>query len=126
MSDDANDKPVPLPVTEPAAECEPDEPGTAVVPAPPPVPAPVFAPVPAPPVEDVGYTASGVPTFESVREKIETRYGTAQGAQELAAETPEGRTAEEQFDARQKAAAERLEQIRSSMRSDADKESGEA
>lgn len=118
MRDDATEQPVPAPATEPAAECEPDEPGTAV--------APTAAPVPVPPVEDVGYTAGGVPTFESVREKIETRYGTALGAQELAADTPEGRTAEEQFEARQKAAAERLEQIRSSMRSDAGKESGEA
>jgi len=69
------------------------------------------------PVEpaDTGYTASGVPTFDSVREKIETRYGTAIGAAELAAETPEGRTVEEQYDARQRAAAERLAQIRESM-----------
>ncbi len=65
---------------------------------------------------DTGYTPSGVPTFESVREKIETRYGTAIGAAELAAETPEGRTVEEQYDARQRAAAERLAQIRESMR----------
>ena len=70
------------------------------------------------PVEpvDTGYTASGVPTFESVREKIETRYGTAIGATELDADTPEGRTVEEQYDARQRAAAERLAQIRDSMR----------
>ena len=54
--------------------------------------------------------------FESVREKIETRYGTAIGAAELDAETPEGRTVEEQYDARQRAAAERLAQIRESMR----------
>ena len=65
---------------------------------------------------DTGYTPSGVPTFESVREKIETRYGTAIGSAELDAETPEGRSIEEQYDARQKAAAERLEQIRESMR----------
>jgi len=71
--------------------------------------------VPVPPI-DTGYTAAGVPTFDSVREKIETRYGTAIGASELASETPEGRTVEEQYDARQKAAAERLEQIRASMR----------
>ena len=58
---------------------------------------------------------SGVPTFESVREKIETRFGTALGAAELDAETPEGRTVEEQYEARQKAAAERLEEIRASM-----------
>jgi phage shock protein A len=76
---------------------------------------------------DTGYTAAGVPTFDSVREKIETRYGTAIGAtelaaSELAAQTPEGRTVEEQYDARQRAAAERLKQIRASMR---DPESGQ-
>jgi phage shock protein A len=69
------------------------------------------------PVEpaDTGYTPSGVPTFESVREKIETRYGASIGAAELDAESPEGRTVEEQYDARQRAAAERLAQIRESM-----------
>ncbi len=66
------------------------------------------------PVE-TGYTPDGVPTFESVREKIETRYGTAIGAAELASETPEGRSVEEQYEARQKAAAERLARIRESM-----------
>ncbi len=67
---------------------------------------------------DTGYTPSGVPTFDSVREKIETRYGTAIGAAELAAESPEGRTVEEQYDARQRAAAERLAEIRKSMHTD--------
>lgn len=66
--------------------------------------------------DEVGYTETGVPTFESVREKIETRFGTALGASELAAETPGGRAVEEQYEARQKAAAERLAQIRESMR----------
>ena len=64
---------------------------------------------------DTGYTPGGVPTFESVREKIETRYGTAIGASALAAETPAGRSVEEQYEERQRAAAERLEQIRQSM-----------
>jgi len=76
-------------------------------------------PRPAPPPAasaDSGYTPDGIPTFESVREKIETRYGTAIGATELAAETPEGRSVEEQYEERQRAAAERLEQIRESMR----------
>jgi phage shock protein A len=59
-----------------------------------------------------------VPTFESVREKIETRYGTAIGASELDAESPEGRTVEEQYDARKRAAAERPAEIRESMRGD--------
>jgi phage shock protein A len=86
-------------------------------------PAPV--PIPAQPV-DTGYTPGGVPTFDSVREKIETRFGTAIGAAELAAETPEGRTVEEQYDARQRAAAERLEQIRASMHDESDPKSGQA
>ncbi len=40
---------------------------------------------------DPRYDSAGVPTFESVREKIETRYGTALGATELDAESPQGR-----------------------------------
>jgi phage shock protein A len=77
-------------------------------------PEPTSPPAPVEPV-DTGYTADGVPTFESVREKIETRYGTAAGHAELDAENPEGRTVAEQYDARQRAAAERLAQIRESM-----------
>ncbi|AFM17366.1 hypothetical protein Mycch_2594 [Mycolicibacterium chubuense NBB4] len=66
--------------------------------------------------EPDGYSDSGVPTFDSVREKIETRYTTALGSAELAAETPEGRTVDEQYDARQRAAAKRLDEIRQSLR----------
>ncbi|MCB0948727.1 MAG: hypothetical protein KDB44_05490 [Mycobacterium sp.] len=69
---------------------------------------------------EAGYTAHGVPTFESVREKIESRYATSIGSAELAAETPEGRSAEEQYDARQEAAAQRVAQIRDAMRKDRD------
>ena len=92
----------------------PDEP----TPTPEPTPDPPAEPAATQPVGpvDTGYTASGVPTFESVREKIETRYGTAIGAAELDADTPEGRTVEEQYDTRQRAAAQRLAQIRESMR----------
>lgn len=99
---------------ETAAELPSNEPIDAeLVPlGPVPAPGPVGAPA------DPGYTPDGVPTFESVREKIENRYGTAIGAAELAAETPEGRSVEEQYEARQQAAAERLEQIRRSMRND--------
>lgn len=82
----------------------------------------IAEPVPVP-LEDTGYTgytAAGVPTFDSVRERIETRYGTAIGSAELAAETPQGRSVEEQYEARQKAAAERLEEIRASMRDEPD------
>jgi hypothetical protein len=98
------------PAQESEATVEPDP-----APAMPPAVEPAPTTAPAPPA-DTGYTPSGVPTFESVREKIETRYGTAIGAAELDAETPEGRTVEEQYDARQRAAAERLAQIRESMR----------
>ena len=82
------------------------------------------AAIPLEPV-DTGYTPSGVPTFDSVREKIETRYGTAIGSAELDAESPEGRTVEEQYDARQRAAAERLDEIRKSMHKD-DKDADDA
>ena len=68
---------------------------------------------------DPGYTDSGVPTFDSVREKIESRYETSIGAKELDAETPEGREVEQQYEARQRAASERLAQIRESMRDEA-------
>jgi phage shock protein A len=70
------------------------------------------------PESDAGYTSSGVPTFESVREKIETRYATSIGAAELDAESPEGRGIEEQYQKREQAAAERLAEIRESMRDD--------
>ena len=68
------------------------------------------------PTPEAGYSADGVPTFDAVRDKIENRYATSLGSTELAADTPEGRTVAEQYDARQRAAAERLEQIRRSMR----------
>jgi phage shock protein A len=65
-----------------------------------------------------GYDNAGVPTFDHVREKIENRYATALGATELDAETPQGKAVEEQYEERQRAAAERLAQIRESMRND--------
>lgn len=70
------------------------------------------------PDADTGYTSSGVPTFDSVRDKIESRYETSVGAAELDSETAEGRAVDEQYEARQRAAADRLAQIRESMRDD--------
>lgn len=84
-----------------------------------PVPAVPVTAEPVPVVsEETGYTPDGVPTFDYARERIETRLGTAQGSAELAADIPEGRSVQEQYEARQKAAAERLAQIRESMRGD--------
>lgn len=65
---------------------------------------------------DPGYDSSGVPTFDSVREKIESRFATAEGAAELDADTAEGRSVEKRYKERERAAAERLAQIRESMR----------
>lgn len=74
-------------------------------------------PDPAPSVEDVtGYTADGVPTFDHVRSVIEGRSATALGAEELAGETPEVRTLEQQETDRAAAGRDRLEEIRRSMR----------
>lgn len=70
------------------------------------------------PQPDTGYDEAGVPTFDAVREKIESRYQTSIGAHELDSETPEGRSVEKQYDDRQRTAAERLEQIRASMHED--------
>lgn len=64
------------------------------------------------------YTPSGVPTFDSLRDKIERRYQTSVGATELDAGMPERRSVDEEYAARQRAAAERLAQIRRSMRDD--------
>jgi phage shock protein A len=97
----------------------PDESAPEPEPAAEATPSAAPAATPAEPV-DTGYTPSGVPTFDTVREKIETRYGTAIGATELDAESPEGRTVEEQYDARQRAAAERLAEIRKSMHPEQD------
>lgn len=61
------------------------------------------------------YDEAGVPTFEHVRDKIEGRFARASGFTELAEDTPEARSIEEQQAARDEAARERLEEIRRSL-----------
>lgn len=68
--------------------------------------------------EITGYTEGGVPTFASVRDKIEHRAATAMGSEELARESVSGRTLEEQFEDRKAAAADRLAEIRRSLRAE--------
>jgi phage shock protein A len=65
------------------------------------------------------YTDAGVPTFEHVRDRIEHRVAVNLGAEELAAATPEAKAVEDGFEARRQAGADRLEEIRRSMRGDA-------
>ncbi|NMO93633.1 hypothetical protein [Actinomycetospora sp. TBRC 11914] len=83
-------------------------------PAPDVVDAEIVESVPAEPAAP-DYTEAGVPTFDFVRDRIEGRVATAQGRDELDAETPEGRTLAQQEADRDAAARERLEQIRRSM-----------
>jgi hypothetical protein len=117
MADDPT-APEPGPESDSAAAPADSAPPAAVAATPeatPPVAAgPVLPPV-VPAVPDTGYTLSGVPTLEGVRDKIEARLGNALGATELAEDTPEVRTATERYEARQHAAAEKLEEIRASM-----------
>jgi phage shock protein A len=67
-----------------------------------------------PPVPDGDYNEAGVPSFDYVRDRIEGRIATSEGASELA----EGSAAsvDEQFADRERAGREKLEQIRRSMR----------
>ena len=62
------------------------------------------------------YTDAGVPTFDYVRDRIETKVNTGVGAAELADATPEGKAVEDQFEARKKAGLDKLEEIRRAMR----------
>ncbi len=64
-----------------------------------------------------GYTESGVPTLDYVREKIEGRHATALGMEELVGETEQARSFAEQEAERKKAAEDKLAEIRRSLRS---------
>jgi phage shock protein A len=73
---------------------------------------PTAPPPPAPPAD---YDENGVPTFERVRSTIEGRYATSLGATELAEDSVEARTLEQQEADRAAAAAEKLAEIRRSL-----------
>lgn len=64
------------------------------------------------------YSPAGVPGLDFVRDKIEGRYARSLGSTELAEETPEARSLQEQAAKREEAAAERLAAIRRSLRGD--------
>jgi phage shock protein A len=62
------------------------------------------------------YDEAGVPSFDYVRDRIENRAATSVGSQELAGATPEGKAVEDQFEARERAGRDKLEEIRRQMR----------
>ncbi|HVW44971.1 MAG TPA: hypothetical protein VHC18_26840 [Amycolatopsis sp.] len=67
-------------------------------------------------VPEGDYTEAGVPSFDYVRDRIENRVNTAIGSAELASETPEGVSVEQQMAERERAGRAKLEEIRRSMR----------
>jgi phage shock protein A len=73
------------------------------------VPGPMTAPA-------TDYTEQGVPTFDYVRDQIEGRFATSVGASELAGDTPEAASVDDQFAAREQAGRDRLAEIRRAMR----------
>lgn len=90
---------------------------TEPTPSPAPIDAEIVPAEEVPPVEvpRPDYDEHGVPSFDYVRDRIEGRHAVSQGATELADATPEGRTVEEQFTERERAAKARLEEIRRSL-----------
>ncbi len=97
----------------PASDIPPDPSRPA---APPEVPPPLTFGTAATPAPD--YTDAGVPTFDRVRDTIEERFGTALGSEELERDSQAGRDLDEQWQAREKAAQDRLEEIRRSMKNE--------
>ncbi len=99
----------------------PDEPIDAeIVPdpapgAPTPVTPAILTPAAPQPPPTPDYDEHGVPSLDYVRDKIEGRFATSVGMGELAAETAQGRSLEEQEAEREKAAKAKLEEIRRSM-----------
>ncbi|RVW00490.1 hypothetical protein [Rhodococcus spongiicola] len=100
----------------------PDYPPDPTRPAvPPEVPPPLTTasgPVTGPDRTVSDYTDAGVPTFERVRDRIEERFGTALGSEELERGSRAGRDLDEKWQAREKAAHEKLDEIRRSMKDD--------
>lgn len=68
-----------------------------------------------PALTDGYYNDRGVPNYDAVRDKIEGRIGTSIGESELAEESDEGKKFQEQWDKREQAGKDRLEQLRKSL-----------
>lgn len=74
--------------------------------------------VPSPALPDPDYSQGGVPSFDFVRDKIENRYTTSLGAEEVAGLGTENTTEalDKKIADRDQAAKDRLAAIRRSMR----------
>jgi phage shock protein A len=68
-----------------------------------------------PGTEYTEYTEGGVPTLDYLRDKIEGRYATALGMEELVGDTEQGRSMAELEAKRKEAAEAKLEEIRRSL-----------
>lgn len=73
-------------------------------------------PAPAPVTPSFDYTDGGVPTFDYVRDRIENKVATSIGSNELAQESPQGKSIDEQMAERDRAGRDKLEEIRRQMR----------
>ncbi|HJQ47557.1 MAG TPA: hypothetical protein VJ870_14760 [Amycolatopsis sp.] len=62
------------------------------------------------------YNEAGVPSFDYVRDRIENRVNIAIGSEELAKESAEGASVEQQMADRERAGRAKLEEIRRSLR----------
>jgi len=62
------------------------------------------------------YTESGVPNFDFVRDRIENRYATSLGSTELARETPEAASFDDELAERDRAAKDKLAELRRQVR----------
>lgn len=72
--------------------------------------------VPAPVVPEFDYTDAGVPTFDYVRDRIESRFSTSGAATELTGDAARVESVDEQLAERERAGRDKLEEIRRSMR----------
>lgn len=77
-----------------------------------PVPAVPGAPITGVPAPAFDYTDSGVPTLDYVRDRIEKRWGTAQGSAELAGASEAAERQQKRDEDRAELAAEKLAEIR--------------
>jgi phage shock protein A len=71
---------------------------------------------PTPVVPEFDYTDDGVPNFDYVRNRIESRFATSSASTDLAGDAPEVTSADEQLAERERAGRDKLEEIRRSMR----------